>query len=222
MELSKCPWCGAPYLYRENLEVHMRGCPRRQAAPPSSSQIDRYVLPVQLQREWIRRRESLWAEGRREYEWGAGLYLEDGRIQARDYVVGARPLELPVMNLRRELRPVGTVHYHPRGTGPDFDDWVEWVFLAARQVPEDLRPLFIVTLPDDTFHAYMYPLPATVRERWLEAWGQRDRIRMKVANWGEAPDHSASIDAHFGMVRRHEVRIWRRPRLGITEQYFAL
>ncbi|NVM57388.1 MAG: hypothetical protein HWN51_04650 [Desulfobacterales bacterium] len=27
--ILKCRYCGAPYTYRENLEVHERGCPKR-------------------------------------------------------------------------------------------------------------------------------------------------------------------------------------------------
>lgn len=218
MELLRCRWCGAPYLYRENLEVHERGCPKRPVAQP----VPRYVLPVELQREWIEARESLWGKGKRDYEWGAGLYLNGERIYMRDFIVGTKPLELPVMDLRGDLNPIGTVHYHPKGTGPDFDDWIEWVFLASRQIPEDLRPFFIVTLPDDTFHAYMFPFPKRVRERWLEAWGDREWIRWKMVRWGEKPDNCASIDTHYRMVMKHETKVWRRPQLGLFEQYFGL
>lgn len=32
LEILRCRWCGAPYAYRENLEIHERGCRARSSS----------------------------------------------------------------------------------------------------------------------------------------------------------------------------------------------
>lgn len=216
MELLRCRWCGAPYAYRENLEVHEKSCPKRLATQP----VSRYILPVELQREWIKNRESLWAEGKRLYEWSAGLYLENGRITDRDYAIGHEERKSPWVELRKDLRPIGTVHSHPTMTGPYWDDMVNWVYLAIKQIPEDLRPLFIVTLPDDTFFAYMLPPPRTARVFVEMASAEARHIEEKVKSWKLQEYECVLIDAHYGMLHAGETNVWRRPKLGLVEQYF--
>lgn len=108
-----CPWCGAPYMYKENLEIHEKSCPNRPAAQP----VSRYILPVELQRKWIKNRESLWAGGKRDCEWGAGLYLRNERkedlavvgVELRGHL---RDLAEDLLDLLRQLRFFLHSHYH--------------------------------------------------------------------------------------------------------------
>lgn len=53
MELLKCRFCGAPYAYRENLELHEKGCPKRPVeeeviAPEVRVEREQKLFPIKL------------------------------------------------------------------------------------------------------------------------------------------------------------------------------
>jgi len=136
-----------------------------------TSVIKRYVIPVSLQEEFQRWN---WRALLRRLEWGGNLYLKDEQVVLSDVVLGEeQTVEIPKPS--NEVRnALGTVHYHPHGTGPSTSDLVHWFVTAWYYVSPKLRPLFLI-VHDDGFVWYLFPrrevLTARFRKATLDYWG---------------------------------------------------
>ena len=215
MELLRCRHCGAPYAFRENLELHERTCAKRPVPPPPP--VRRYVLPVGLQREWIEIRDRKWAEGKRWHEWAAGLKLMDDRVAQVDFRQGTEEgVRLPALEAITD--PVGTVHHHPHPIGPSWDDCINWVWDAMRWVPKQLNPIFVITFSDNMALAYLLPMPPEVERTVWDEWGKAEKVRKTFTDLGlERPGHAAQVNAWQTLEEKG--RIERRYfRLGDSDQ----
>lgn len=210
MELFKCKHCGAPYAYRENLELHEKSCPKRSAAQP----VSRYILPVELQREWI--------ENRKHYhprEWIAGLRLVDEHIDWFGFKVGkmheVEPIDL--------AGAIGDVHYHANPPEPPFTSYPDrfnWVTaVGKKEIPPTLNALFMTAYQDDSVLWYILPKYREVEESWrIEV--KSPEIPTKVRNLerlGYDRWQCVALDIFHDLYRRGRIR-WGHFRLGERDQ----
>ena len=153
--MLRCPWCGAPYAYRENLELHERSCPKRPAAS-----VSRYVVPLELQRKFTDA-----VNGYTSIEWIAALRLTDHEIGWENFRVGTAH-EVPKPDLRLVPNAVGTVHYHPRGLKLSGPDVLSLMDDSCHDIDDSLNPLFVLVHPNHYAYFYMLPKPPEVRGGW--------------------------------------------------------
>ena len=207
MEILRCRWCGAPYVYRENLELHEEGCIERPAA-----RVPRYVLPAELQREWVRVRERKWAEGKRWHEWAAGLRVVGERVDWADFRQGYEgTVRLP--DLEHIENSIGSVHHHPHPIGPSWDDIINWTWDAMKNIPGELNPIFAITFFDDVALAYVLPKPPEMEKiAWAE-WGKKGKV------WETFTDLKLERLGHAAQVNAWRT-LWEGGRIG--RRYFRL
>lgn len=156
MELLRCRYCGAPYTYKENLDIHERSCPKRLAAKA----VARYILPVGLQRKFIDVVNSYPG-----VEWIAALKLTDNEIEWEKFQLGTAHA-VPKLDLRSVPNAVGTVHYHPSGLKLSGPDVLSLMDDSYHDINDSLNPLFVLVHPSHYTYFYMLPKPPEIRRGW--------------------------------------------------------
>ncbi|MEL9941047.1 MAG: hypothetical protein QXG81_05400 [Ignisphaera sp.] len=130
----------------------------------------RYILPLDLQFEWIRA-----VEAHKRREWVAGLKLVGGVIDWFGFVVGDEH-SVRVVDLKGVENAVGTVHYHPYKHSvtpiPSMADGVNMVYSSYYEVSDELNPIFFIVFEDLYASWIMFPKPPIVRRLWLEEFSK--------------------------------------------------
>jgi len=206
-------------VYKENLDIHEKGCLERSSTQSGS----RYLLPIELQRNWIGAREHKWAEGKRWHEWSAGLKIVGERIEWLDFKQGGEKMVF-IPSLSGVSNPVGTVHLHPHPIGPSWTDIINWIWSAMKKIPDDLNPIFFITFFDDMCLAHVLPKPSEVSRMAREEWENESKVRKTfemLSPQVERLGHAAQVNAWITLGERGMIER-RYFRLGDSDQEFSV
>lgn len=208
MDKRTCAICGGEIRYGEQWtevggkKYHWWCWVRGPPAPPAPPAPKRYVIPASLQEEFVRlnRRADAMGFGT---EWGGYLLLRDDRVvleRVKFGEPGAGSVRMTVPRNDR-INLLGTVHYHPFGSGPTPPDLTSWAYVAKERASSRLRPLFIITY-NEGFRWYLFPTRHEV-EREYEAvvekfWGT-DALERVVSEYYPEPEWEESLAKHYAL-----------------------
>jgi hypothetical protein len=215
-----CPFCGKEmaigetWIEKAGFKAHFEcwvraGMPSvPPAAPPPSAPLEyEYVIPLSLQEEfmdWNRRAKDVSPET----EWGGNLYLRGNVVTLEEPLIEKeKKYAIDVPEPIDEARnPLGTVHYHPGGSGPSASDLADWCYTATRKVSPKLNPLFIITY-DEGFCWYLCPKGPEIDRKFGDAvdrlWGT-DALKSMAKNYfPKRPERIGMVVSLQFIVMKH-------------------